>query len=113
MANICNNEVTIEGEEFHVDLFMDVFEKANIPFNYLERPDESPAVFHFESKWGPNLEVLAELSKQVPDVTIKVHYYEVGSRLRGDATIENGNVDDMSHTMSDEELNELLECEED
>ena len=105
MANICNNDITINGEAFEVDLIMEKIKK-DYDIYYLDRPDEIPTKFHIMSKWTPPLEYFSMLSKDFPNIEITIDYYELGCAFYGQAKIKDGYVDDWSENMDEEKHKE-------
>lgn len=53
----------------------------------------------FSTPWGPAIPVMLETSKQHPDITLTLKYYECGMAFKGTAKYKGG--EEISHTRSD------------
>lgn len=129
MANWCSNTVVFEGKPETITAIQEVFqimknkektsEQGQLPdfitednggyfFNiYWNEGDEG--VFHYETKWSPNTEVVRLIADRY-ELEFSQEYEEMGNGIYGKATYSDGILDDTA--LTDEDLEQYQYDEE-
>lgn len=119
MANWCSNSVMFLGEQSQLieleKLFNEMAEKERAenkgqvpPFieedgNWLFEISWDFDTLNYETKWSPNIELIKEVARHY-DVGFVYGYCETGNGIFGEATLENGEFQDIFLEQADFDL---------